>query len=188
MGFSFEDQRISGVVLIKAAVYPDERGSFAEVFKRSEFVAGGITAEFVQDNRSHSARGVLRGLHYQLRPESQGKLIYVMRGVIFDVAVDIRAGSPTYAEWVGVQLTSEEHTMLYVPEGFAHGFQVISKEADVIYKVTQEYAPHAERGIAWNDPAIGIEWPITPPILSERDASLPFLRSAESNFVFEAGS
>jgi dTDP-4-dehydrorhamnose 3,5-epimerase len=182
MSFKFQNLEIPEIVLVEAASYADDRGFFAETYKMSSFSAHGISPAFVQDNLSHSVRGVLRGLHYQKRPKAQGKLVMVLRGQIFDAAVDIRRGSPTYGRWVGVMLSADDFRMLYVPVGFAHGFCVLSEEADVLYKVTEEYTPDLDRGIVWNDPAIGIQWPVAEPILSRKDAQLPLLRDADNNF------
>jgi dTDP-4-dehydrorhamnose 3,5-epimerase len=174
---------IPGVLLVAPQRFADERGFFAEIYKLSAFSTGGIPPAFVQDNYSHSVKAVLRGLHYQKHPKAQGKLVNVIRGRIFDVAVDIRQGSPTYGDWVGAMLSHDNGRMLYIPPGFAHGFCVLSEEADVIYKVTEEYAPGLDRGIIWNDPDIGIDWPISDPILSPKDAQLPSLREADNTFV-----
>ncbi|GIW50646.1 MAG: hypothetical protein KatS3mg081_0001 [Gemmatimonadales bacterium] len=182
MPFEFQRLELPELVLIQPKVYEDSRGWFCETYKRSEFERFGLADYFVQDNHSRSARGVLRGLHYQNPPRAQGKLIRVIQGAIFDVAVDIRKNSKTYKRWVGVQLSAENRRMLYIPPGFAHGFCVLSEVAEVIYKTTQEYAPELERGIAWNDPELAIEWPIAHPLLSQRDAALPFLRDAENRF------
>ncbi len=182
MPFQFRSLEIPEVLLVKAQSVSDDRGFFAETYKMSEFSANGLSQTFVQDNHSHSVRGVLRGLHYQKHPQAQGKLVRVLRGRIFDVAVDIRKGSPTYGHWVGSVLSAGNLRMLYVPVGFAHGFCVISEDADLVYKVTEEYAPELERGIIWNDPEIGIQWPVTDPILSLKDAQLPCLREADNSF------
>jgi dTDP-4-dehydrorhamnose 3,5-epimerase len=156
-----------------------------ETYQCSAFAAAGIQEAFVQDNFSHSGRGVLRGLHYQTPPKAQGKLVSVLSGEIFDVAVDIRRGSPTYGRWVGVRLAAANRHLIYVPVGFAHGFCVLSAEADVVYKVTEEYAPELDRGVRWNDPELGIRWPIEEPILSPKDAQLPWLREAALDFRYE---
>ena len=185
MPFEFEKLAIPEVVLIKAQRFGDKRGFFMETFKASEFAACGIPATFVQDNLSHSVRGVLRGLHYQKQPKAQGKLVTVLRGRIFDVAVDIRQGSPSFGRWLGMELSADSGRMLYVPLGFAHGFCALSEEADVLYKVTVEYARDLDRGILWNDPDIGIRWPIAEPILSPKDAQLPRLREADNSFEIE---
>jgi dTDP-4-dehydrorhamnose 3,5-epimerase len=182
MPFEFQSLEIPEIILVKARRLGDGRGYFAETYKSSEFAANGIPSTFVQDNHSHSVRGVLRGLHYQKQPKAQGKLVMALTGWVFDVAVDIRRGSPTYGQWLGLQLSADTPHMLYVPAGFAHGFCVLSEEADLVYKVTEEFAPELERGVIWNDPDIGIEWPINDPILSPRDAGLARLRDADNNF------
>lgn len=159
---------IPDVLLVEPDVHGDARGFFAETFRQSWFDEQGAT--FVQDNLSRSSQGVLRGLHYQLGVP-QGKLVRVMAGEVFDVAVDLRQRSPTFGKWVGETLSAQNHRMLWVPEGFAHGFLVTSATADVFYKCTSYYTPDAERSIAWNDPDIGIEWPLAgAPSLSERDS------------------
>jgi dTDP-4-dehydrorhamnose 3,5-epimerase len=170
---------IPDVVLVEPPIFDDPRGAFLELYKRSEFLRVGIGEAFVQDNYSHSKRGVLRGLHYQTAPQAQGKLVTALTGEIFDVAVDLRRGSPTFGRWTSAILSRANRRLLYVPAGFAHGFYVLSAEADVIYKVTAEYAPALEHGVAWNDPDLGIGWPTTDPLLSPKDARLPTLRSGE---------
>jgi len=184
MAFSFRQLKNSDVVLIEPDVFGDERGFFAEIYKFSDFKQFGINKRFVQTNHSKSARGVLRGLHYQLNPAAQGKLVYVVAGEIFDAAVDIRKGSPGYGKWVGEVLSSNNKKMLYIPEGFAHGFCVLSDTAEMIYYCTKEFAPELDRGIIWNDSKIKIDWPVKNPILSEKDAQLPVLEKAENNFVY----
>ena len=185
MPFRFERLEISEVILIEPLVFPDERGFFMEAYKYSEFARFGIKERFVQDNHSRTVKGVLRGLHYQNPPKAQGKLIRVIVGEIFDVAVDIRKGSPTYGKWVGVNLSAENKKMLYIPPGFAHGFCVLSDEAEVLYKTTEEYAPECEAGILWNDPEIGIKWPIEFPIISPKDSKWPTLREAINGFIYK---
>jgi dTDP-4-dehydrorhamnose 3,5-epimerase len=182
MPFQFRRLEIPDVVLVEAQSLGDERGFFLETYQMSSFAAHGIPDVFVQDNLSHSFHGVLRGLHYQNHPKAQGKLVTVLQGEIFDVAVDIRRGSPTYGQWVGMTLSADSCRMLYVPDGLAHGFCVTGEGATVSYKVTEEYAPGLDRGIAWNDPTIGIRWPIEPSILSAKDAELPLLRDADNSF------
>ena len=177
MTFKFTRLEIPEVVLIDPEVFPDERGFFIESYKYSEFATFGIKEHFVQDNHSRSTKGVLRGLHYQNPPKAQGKLVWVVVGEIFDVAVDIRKDSPTYGTWVGVTLSAENKRMLYIPPWFAHGFCVLSREAEVLYKTTEEYAAEYDAGIIWNDLKIGIRWPIEHPILSPKDAALPTLRN-----------
>jgi dTDP-4-dehydrorhamnose 3,5-epimerase len=164
----------AGVLLITPERHGDDRGHLLELYHGVKYPRSGMTDPIVQFNASHSQRGVLRGLHYQLhRP--QGKLISVLRGQIFDVAVDIRRGSPTFGQWFGALLTESNHHQLYVPGDLAHGFCVISRTADVVYGCTALHDPTDQRGVAWDDPTIGIEWPIEDPILSERDAGLPAL-------------
>jgi dTDP-4-dehydrorhamnose 3,5-epimerase len=184
MPFEFETLQIPEVRLIKPHVYGDARGFFLETYKDSVFAAEGLNTAFVQINHSRSAAGVLRGLHYQKAPRAQAKLLTVVSGAVFDVAVDIRVGSPTYGAWVGVVLSSDNHHLLYIPPGFAHGFCVLSESADVIYQVTDEYSSEHERGILWSDPAIGVDWPVREPILSARDAVQPRLSHADNNFVY----
>ena len=171
------------VMLVKPHVHPDERGWFVETFKKSDFQTHGIAFDFVQDNHSRAlSRGVLRGLHFQKQPAAQGKLIRCVLGEIFDVAIDIRKGSRTYANSVSSILSAENHAMLWIPPGFAHGMLATSEVTEVIYKVTAEYSPIHERTIRWNDPVLGIRWPLTDPILSKRDAEAPLLKDADNNF------
>jgi dTDP-4-dehydrorhamnose 3,5-epimerase len=169
----FESTALAGVIIIVPKLFGDARGFLMETFKRSEFEAAGLPVTLVQENHSLSSAGTLRGLHYQRDPKAQGKLVRVIRGEIFDVAVDIRSGSPTYGQWVGVALSDSNRKSIYIPPGFAHGFCVVSPEAEVIYKTTEEYAPDHEHGIRWDDPALGITWPVTSPNLSERDKHWP---------------
>ena len=156
-----------------------------ETYKYSDFARTGIREHFVQDNYSRSSMGVLRGLHYQKHPNAQGKLVQCTKGKIFDVAVDIRKGSPTFSQWVSAELSEENNLMLYVPPAFAHGFVVLSESADVIYKCTKEYAPEGDRGIIWNDPDLGILWPVKDPVLSEKDSKHPLLKDADNNFEYK---
>ncbi len=179
MPFSFKQLEIPEVILVRPPVFIDDRGSFAEVYKRSEFAKHGLDKAFTQFNLSVSKRDVLRGLHYQLPPVAQGKLIRIVAGKIFDVVVDIRRGSKSFGRWVGVALAAEEGSMLYAPEGFAHGFCVLSEVAEVQYYATAEYAPDRERGIVWNDPDLAIDWPVAEPILSEKDKGYPSFKEAE---------
>lgn len=170
---------IADVILLEPRVFEDERGFFFESFNQQAFErACGHAQIFVQDNHSRSSRGVLRGLHYQLPPKAQGKLVRVVYGQVFDVAVDIRRGSPTYGNWVGERLSAENKRQIWIPEGFAHGFLTLSDAAEVIYKTTEFYTQELERCIRWDDPVIGIEWPVTPsvPSLSPKDAeAAPFV-------------
>lgn len=184
MPFQFQRLALPDIILVIPKVFGDPRGFFLEMYKHSEFAAAGISEHFVQDNLSKSLKGVLRGLHYQKSPHAQGKLVRCLSGRIFDVAVDIRKGSPHYARWAGAELSGENSQMLYVPPGFAHGFLVLSDSAEVLYKCTAEYAPESDRGIIWNDPDIGIRWPLPGPVLSEKDRMLPLLKNADNDFTF----
>ena len=170
MGVSFRQTLIDGVLICDMDAYEDDRGFFLETFNLEKYVEGGIKGPFVQDNYSHSLRGVLRGLHYQY-PRAQAKLVSCIQGTIFDVAVDIRQGSPTFGKWVGTVLSDENRRQLFIPEGFAHGFCVFSESADVVYKCSDFYHPEAELTIAWNDPELAIPWPDQNPNVSEKDAN-----------------
>jgi dTDP-4-dehydrorhamnose 3,5-epimerase len=182
MPFKFLKLNIPDVVLVEPKIFPDSRGFFVELFKASEFQANNVPAVFLQVNHSRSQKNVLRGLHYQLNPKAQAKLISVVHGEIFDVVVDIRRGSSTYGQWAGERLSEDNKRILFIPEGFAHGFCVLSDEADIIYYCSREYAPDLERNILWNDPAIAIEWPLKEPLLSAKDSKGSFLSAAENNF------
>lgn len=165
---------IAGVLILEPRVFGDERGFFMESFNQKKFVAAtGIEPAFVQDNHSRSAKGVLRGLHFQVPPHAQGKLVRVTQGAVFDVAVDIRRASPSFGRWVGVELSGTNHRQLWIPPGLAHGFLVLSDSADFLYKTTDYYEPKAERSLRWDDPALAIEWPDVgmPPVLSGKDAA-----------------
>ena len=177
----FVPTALPDVVLIKPKVFEDPRGFFMETYREDRFIAGGITQKFVQENHSASGKGVLRGLHYQIR-QTQGKLVRVLSGEIFDAAVDIRRSSPTFGQWVGIILSAENKYQLWVPGGFAHGFYVLSERAEVVYKVTDYYAPEWERSILWNDPQIGIDWQLSKdslPVLSQKDLNGTPLAEAE---------
>jgi len=184
MPFDFKSLEIPEVVLVEPKVFEDERGFFMETYKMLDFVAAGIERNFVQDNHSRSTKGVLRGLHYQNPPFAQGKLVRVVRGEIFDVAVDIRKASPTYGKWVSAILSEENRNMLYAPEGFAHGFYILSEIAEVLYKATNVYAASSEAGIIWNDENLNIKWPVKKPVLSEKDEKLPTLKDADIRFYY----
>ena len=184
MSFAFKPLEIPDVILVELKAFTDNRGFFSETYRQSAFKQSRISVSFVQDNRSRSERGVLRGLHYQKNPAAQAKLVSVIRGEIFDAAVDIRKRSPSYGRWVAAVLSDQNHRLLFIPEGFAHGFVVLSDEADVVYKVSAEYCAENERGIIWNDPLIGIEWPVKNPLLSPKDAQLPTLENADNNFQY----
>ena len=169
-----EKTQLEGVLLIEPKVFQDARGFFLESYNKKKYMEHGIDVEFVQDNHSASTKNVLRGLHFQA-VHQQTKLVRVIQGEIFDVAVDIRPGSPTFGKWVGYRLSKENRLQMYVPAGFAHGFCVTSDTAEVLYKCTDYYSPQDERGIIWNDPAIGIRWPTDNPILSPKDGKYPLL-------------
>jgi dTDP-4-dehydrorhamnose 3,5-epimerase len=182
--FTFTPTAIEGVIIVDAKAFGDQRGYFTETYKKSDFVAAGIDCEFVQDNQSASVKGVLRGLHFQ-KEHPQAKLLRVIRGSVFDVAVDLREGSSTFGRWEGVVLSAENHRQFFIPRGFAHGFLVLSDGAEICYKCDDVYHPNDEGGLIWNDPDIGIEWPaldgdetLDPEklVLNDRDANLPLLR------------
>lgn len=169
------ETNLPGVLIVEPDVFGDARGYFMETWQQARYAQAGLPGNFVQDNLSLSTRGVLRGLHFQ-NPYAQGKLVFVLQGEVFDVAVDIRAGSPTFGQWVGITLSGENKKQLYIPEGFAHGFCVTSEIALFSYKCTDLYSSVAEGGIIWNDPDIGIVWPIQMPVLSKKDQKYPMLR------------
>ncbi len=174
--------KLSGVLIFQPPVFRDDRGFFQETHHNEKYREAGIAAPFVQDNFSFSKQGVLRGLHYQ-EQHPQGKLVYAIAGAIFDVAVDIRPGSPTFGQWEGYLLNDENRHQLFIPAGFAHGFVVLSETAAVMYKCTDLYRPEDDRGIIWNDPEIGIDWPVESPLLSPKDAALPSLAQASTCVV-----
>jgi dTDP-4-dehydrorhamnose 3,5-epimerase len=175
-----------GVKIIEPKVFGDHRGWFMETYSDALFEEAGIKIKFVQDNQSFSAvKGTLRGLHYQINPKSQTKLVRCTKGAIFDVAVDIRKGSATFRKWFGIELSAENKKQLLVPKGFAHGFMTLTDDVEVQYKVDELYAPDCDRGILWNDPAIGIMWPIDiMPVLSAKDEKAPLLAVADNNFIY----
>ncbi|MEM0376859.1 MAG: dTDP-4-dehydrorhamnose 3,5-epimerase [Thermofilum sp.] len=181
MPFTFKRLEIPDVVLVEAKIFSDARGFFAELYKRTDFATAGIPHDFAQVNMSFSRRGVVRGLHYQLKPMEQGKLVTVASGRVFDVAVDIRRGSPWFGRHVAVELTPG--LLLWIPPGFAHGFQAL-EDSVFIYLVTKEYSPQHERCILWRDPSLGIEWPIEDAIVSEKDSKGLPLKEAETNFAY----
>lgn len=188
MSFNFTPTAIPEVVVIEPQVFPDPRGFFMETYKLSEFAAYGISETFVQCNHSRSVRGILRGLHYQKYPRAQGKLVRALSGEIYDAVVDLRQGGPTYGHWTAVTLSAENRKMLFVPAGFAHGFCVTSAEAEILYMTTEEYAPKFEAGVVWNDPELGIAWPIAQPELSARDRDWPPLKLADNNFRYNGAA
>ncbi len=184
MPFTFTPLAIPEVILIKPTLFPDERGFFAETYQANDFKNNGIDFSFVQDNHSKSKAGVLRGLHYQKHPKAQGKLVRVTSGSIFDVAVDIRKGSPTFGKSVSAILSADNYHMLWIPPGFAHGALVLEDDTHLLYKVTDTYSPEHDRGIRWNDPIVNIQWPIDTPELSGKDLHAPYLDQADINFVY----
>ena len=185
MPFEFKRLGLGDVTLITPKVFGDSRGFFMESYQKSTFVNNGIKDDFNQDNHSKSTKGVLRGLHYQTNPKAQAKLVRCSKGKIFDVAVDIRKNSPSFGKWVGEILSEENKNMLYIPAGFAHGFVVLSDEAELLYKATNEYSPENDRGIRWNDPDINIDWGIDfEPLIIEKDSKQPFLKDIKGEDLF----
>ena len=186
MTFKFKKLSIPDVIIITPEVFSDERGFFAEIYKKSAFEKAGIKEDFTQDNYASSQKNVLRGLHYQITPMEQAKLVRCIKGEIFDVAVDIRKGAPSFRKWVGVRLSEENKRIIFIPAGFAHGYLALSEEAEIAYKLSKEYSKEHERGILWNDPTVGIEWPLSgEPILSEKDKKLPLLKETKNIFLFQ---
>ncbi|HCP09437.1 MAG TPA: dTDP-4-dehydrorhamnose 3,5-epimerase [Thermodesulfobacterium commune] len=185
MSIIFKKLDLPDVLLIVPKIFKDHRGYFMETYKKSDFEKEGLYVDFIQDNHSYSVKGVLRGFHYQKKPKAQGKLVRCVVGKIFDVAVDIRKNSPTFGKWVGVELSEENGYMLWIPEGFAHGFLVLSDYAHVIYKVSgAEYSPEHDAGIIWNDEDIGVKWPLNKVekvLLSEKDRNLPRLKDLQKD-------
>ena len=179
MPFVFNKCEIHGLVIIEPRAFADDRGFFLESYKKTDFIKNGIAVEFLQDNHSLSSKGVLRGLHYQKPPYTQAKLVRVVKGTAWDVAVDIRKNSPTYKKWIGVELSEENRRMFYIPEGFAHGFLALTDEVHLLYKCSNEYSPTHDAGIIWNDPELAIEWPVDKALLSDKDLVLPYLKDAE---------
>jgi len=177
------ETKLEGLVLLEPEAHGDARGFMVETYRRDEWAGLGIGVEFVQHNHSRSSRGTLRGLHFQTEP-GQAKLVRCPRGRIFDVAVDLRRGSPTFGQWEGHELDDETHRQLFVPVGFGHGFAVLSEEADVAYQLSSLYDPATESGIAWDDPGVGVEWPVEEPLLSERDKQAPKLADVADSLPF----
>jgi dTDP-4-dehydrorhamnose 3,5-epimerase len=182
----FHATPLPGVVLVEPQVFEDARGFFMETYHGPRFAAAGIARKFVQDNHTRSVRNTLRGLHFQVT-HPQGKLVRVVAGEVFDVAVDLRRGAPTFARWHGVTLSADNRLQIYIPPGFAHGFCVLSDAADVIYKCTEVYDPKGDRSIRWDDPTIGIDWPLTDPLLSAKDAAAPTLDAYTGDLFSHAG-
>ena len=176
---------IPGLVVVTPKVFGDHRGFFLETYSLAAFAAAGLEYHFVQDNHARSGpRGVLRGLHFQLPPAAQAKLVWVTRGAVFDVVVDLRVGSPTYKKWFGVELSETNFKRLMVPRGFAHGYVTLTEDAEFMYKVDAPYTPEKDAGIAWNDPDIGVSWPVADPVLSAKDAVQPRLAAVGSPFTY----
>ena len=184
MPFTFTRLDIPEVILVQPKLFPDDRGFFAETYKMTDFKSNGIEMDFVQDNHSKSKAGVLRGLHYQTNPKAQGKLVRVVSGSVFDVAIDIRKNSPTYGKWVSAVLDAKQHNMLWIPPGFAHGVLVLEDDTQLIYKVTEQYSPEHDRCIRWDDPEIAVKWPINNPDLSEKDLKAPYFKDVNNNFIY----
>lgn len=186
MPVEFESTEIDGVLVVKTGLFSDHRGFFSETYSRDVWAEKGFKETFVQDNLSKSAKGTLRGMHYQLAAHGMGKLVRVVQGAIFDVAVDLRRGSPTFGRWVGRELTGENHRALWVPVGFAHGFVALEEDTTVWYKCTGHHAPQSERSLNYNDAQVGIQWPVEPTVISTKDAAAPGLDAAEYDFEYKA--
>ena len=178
------DTKIPGVYIIEPQVFGDHRGYFMETYSTKAFADIGITNEFVQDNQSFNAKkGTLRGIHFQNAPMAQAKLVRVTKGAVLDVAVDLRKGSPTYKQWVGVELSAENKRMLFIPRGFGHGFVTLTDDVEFCYKVDNLYSKECDRGIRFNDPEIGVNWGVTDPVLSQKDTTSPMLKDSDCNFI-----
>lgn len=186
MPVTIEPTELPGVLVVQTMRVGDDRGFFSEIHSQNMYAAAGFREQFVQDNLSSSRRGTLRGLHYQLEPHGMGKLVRAVTGGVFDVAVDLRRGSPTFGRWVGRELTADNGLALWVPSGFAHGFLALADDTLALYKCTSHHEPASERGIRFSDPAIGIEWPFEPTFVSPKDRDAPLLADAEYNFEIDA--
>jgi dTDP-4-dehydrorhamnose 3,5-epimerase len=184
MPVTIKETEIAGVLEVHTGVFEDDRGFFSESHSAKMWEEAGFLETFVQDNLSKSSRGTLRGMHYQLDPHGMGKLVRCVQGAVFDVAVDLRAGSPTYSKWVGRELSGSNHLSLWVPVGFAHGFVALEDDTLVHYKCTGMHAPDAERAVSYKDPTIAIEWPLEPSVITQKDEDAPLLADAEANFTF----
>jgi dTDP-4-dehydrorhamnose 3,5-epimerase len=185
--FKITQTKLPGLLVIEPHAFADDRGFFMESYNRDAFAALGLNLTFLQDNHSRSKKGVVRGLHYQLEPAGMGKLVSCLHGSIFDVGLDLRQGSPTFGNWYGEILSGDNHQMLYLPPGFAHGFMALEDNSDVLYKCTNVWRPEHERAIVWNDPAVGIKWPLDKvgkPLVNAKDAGAPLFKDAETNFVW----
>ena len=179
------DTKLPGVCIIEPAVHGDHRGYFMETYSTKAMAEIGIDNDFVQDNQSYSAqKGILRGIHFQNAPMAQAKLVRVTRGAVLDIAVDLRKGSPTYRQWVSVELSAENKRMLYIPRGFGHGFVTLTEDVEFCYKVDNLYSRECDRGIRFNDPSIGVDWGVTDPILSQKDTTSPMLDDSDCNFIY----
>lgn len=184
MPVTIEKAPIDGLLIVKTGVIKDDRGFFSESYSRDMWKAAGFTDAFVQDNLSKSKKGTLRGLHYQIEPEAMGKLVRCVNGAVFDVAVDLRKGSPSYGQWFGLELSGENHLALWVPAGFAHGFVALEDDSLVHYKCTAHHGPAYERALNFNCPKVGIEWPLAATIVTQKDLDAPMLDDVEANFVY----
>jgi len=179
------DTKLPGVCIVEPQVFGDHRGYFMETYSTKVFAEIGIENEFVQDNQSFTAqKGTLRGIHFQNNPMAQAKLVRVTRGAVLDVAVDLRKGSPTYKQWVGVELSAENKRMLFIPRGFGHGFVTLTDDVEFCYKVDNLYSKECDRGIRFDDPQIGVEWGVTEPVLSQKDTASPMLKDSDCNFTY----
>ena len=185
MPVTFVETEIPEVLVVKSPVYGDERGYFCETHNQAAWREAGVCPAFVQDNLSASKKGVLRGMHYQIEPHAMGKLVRVVRGSVFDVGVDLRRGSPTFGKWVGRTLGDDPGAAMWIPEGFAHGFLALEDDTLVAYKCTAAYAPESERSLLYSDPDVGIQWPMPPTLVSDKDVAAPALAAADFNFVYQ---
>ena len=184
MPVTIEPAPLDGLLIVKTGVFQDERGFFSESYSRDMWKAAGFEESFVQDNLSKSRKGTLRGMHYQIQPEGMGKLVRCIQGSVFDVAVDLRQGSPSFGKWFGLELTGENHLALWVPAGFAHGFVALSDDSLVHYKCTGHHAPTYERALNYACPKVGIEWPMAPSVITQKDQDAPMLDDVDTNFVY----
>jgi len=185
MPLEITETEMPGVLEVRVKVFEDDRGFFTETFNKDTWAEKGFAPEWVQDNLSKSCKGTLRGMHYQIEPQPMGKLVRAVQGSVFDVAVDLREGSPTFGKWIGRELSGENHLWLWVPVGFAHGFVALEDDTLVYYKCTGTHCPDTERALNYKDPDVGIEWPIEPTVVTEKDANAPMLGDADYNFKFE---
>lgn len=188
MPVEFRETEIDGILEVVTKAFSDDRGFFSEVYSKAVWANGGFHGNFVQDNLSLSRQGTLRGLHYQIEPHGMGKLVRTVTGSVFDVAVDLRRGSPTFGKWIGRELSGANGLALWIPAGFAHGFVALEDKSLVLYKCTEMHVPESERSVSYKDPAIGIAWPLEPTIISAKDAQAPMLADAVYNFVYRSGA